>query len=1098
FLRPRFRQIYAVREWFPPSDARPEPLGSAFFAFLSPRVPFRPDLPTDVSDFGKSSRFDHELFPSDEQLTQRALWVGLVLAAGWSILALGGALPLYLVGTSCLANDDSSSVYGGALSTLQDLSVLRLLKLLDSGKVDTSHLSVLGRQEVEGGEDYKHVRDRIIVLTVFALVLALPPALYRVVKEFNALVAYRKRWLEVKCNNEELGWLSVRDAPGFADFGENHMKAVLGKNGLSTTLCDPARPDARQRRRTREHYEPQPSVDVHSVFSVVDTQALAFLIDQRDELLEELEIAETRYISAFRPATPEPSMLTDLNPPHELNRPYISRPRPLSGSTRNRRHRREMNKALASSSVGPQSFIAPASFYRIGNLRGMNGGMFEGSMPSFSESVNSRLIGSRFQEMSRTSAMYGQIPVGSRLKVGRSGDLQPADEEMERGEGRSDSPATHVDDGQWPRRYRDGGRMDDVDEADEWHDEVDERGGAYDAASDRSAKSPFFRGAPKEQHSYETTTSTANRETFPMRNQPNADDMPPPHLRLQPAPPFYKPLNPVDNATLAEVYNSIVFYRRELKAINADIMEVQQKGYEDIAAGRNVKGWLMVGRGLRFIPKVQIIEGRAKEDIRWDVLQDERWFLDHLVTWMVVVVVAVLLAAGLTAASGLALSVAPDVAHYLSLLQPILDAPTFGAGLAILLTPAVATTLFLAIALFIVSYATHIRGSVSISGGQLVVFKIVFYLLATFGTLFLTAVGALIFAVGTYNDSSLETARTIADGAIYMTALMVCLVINAAIIFPGLLLLQPFRLWRTLRAQKMAVTPRQVFRAIYPTPFDPSYATAVCILAIMFASTFSLIFPIMAPAATILLFVSLVAHRFLIGYAYGRTQSETGGLLQIWLVKRFGTLLSFQPIFLGLIYLSRELWIEGGVCCGTGLAVIVFMECYAAFKTRRPGRSSLDETTKGSLQTFVDMASRRSDSDKASSPTPPENLNRTSWGSILDVMSLTLGYDPSQNHAVPLRTETLDDLVATDRAARAHPDAPPHLPPLPFNDYAKQIRGILYQPELLAPVPVIWLPNDGGGMARGEAHDLEHYHGLRATIDVRVAENVEAPRRSSS
>jgi hypothetical protein len=54
----------------------------------------------------------------------------------------------------------------------------------------------------------------------------------------------------------------------------------------------------------------------------------------------------------------------------------------------------------------------------------------------------------------------------------------------------------------------------------------------------------------------------------------------------------------------------------------------------------------MVGRGLKFIPGAQLIEGRAKEDIRWDVLQNERSSLDSAVLWTVVAIVVVLLATG--------------------------------------------------------------------------------------------------------------------------------------------------------------------------------------------------------------------------------------------------------------------------------------------------------------------------------------------------------------------------------------------------------------------------------------------------------------------
>lgn len=57
------------------------------------------------------------------------------------------------------------------------------------------------------------------------------------------------------------------------------------------------------------------------------------------------------------------------------------------------------------------------------------------------------------------------------------------------------------------------------------------------------------------------------------------------------------------------------------------------------------------------------------------------------------------------------------------------------------------------------------------------------------------------------------------------------------------------------------------------------------------------------------------------------------------------------------------------------------------------------------------------------------------------------------------------------------------------------MAGILYAPELLAPPPVIWLTNDAGGIGRSEAYDLEKYHELRVTLDVRAKDDVQ-PQRS--
>ncbi|KAF8918953.1 hypothetical protein CPB85DRAFT_1557866 [Mucidula mucida] len=170
-----------------------------------------------------------------------------------------------------------------------------------------------------------------------------------------------------------------------------------------------------------------------------------------------------------------------------------------------------------------------------------------------------------------------------------------------------------------------------------------------------------------------------------------------------------------------------------------------------------------------------------------------------------------------------------------------------------------------------------------------------------------------------------------------------------------------------------------------------------------------------------------------------------------WLLRRFGTLVAFQPILLGLIFLANEIWIEGGVLAGTGVGVIIFVEIYTSWKTRQPGRSSLSAITRDSLATFADTAKRN---------VPVDEDDES------NMMSQTLAVMPSSSHnrgLVPLQTETLDDLTATERAARTHPDAPPHLPPLPLTDHAEDMAGILYAPELIAPPPMIWLPHDSAG-----------------------------------
>jgi hypothetical protein len=166
---------------------------------------------------------------------------------------------------------------------------------------------------------------------------------------------------------------------------------------------------------------------------------------------------------------------------------------------------------------------------------------------------------------------------------------------------------------------------------------------------------------------------------------------------------------------------------------------------------------------------------------------------------------------------------------------------------------------------------------------------------------------------------------------------------------------------------------------------------------------------------TVWLIIDLTAHRFLVGYVFGRTRSQTGGLLQIWLLRRFATLLALQPILLGLILISRRLWPEGGALLGVGVFVILFVEEYTRRKTRLPGRGSLSPITLNSLDTFTAAASartrtrhRRSGEESASlvSTVARGARRRGSMASVLEMMSVTLAVMPSRSPArgaVPLR-----------------------------------------------------------------------------------------------
>lgn len=93
-------------------------------------------------------------------------------------------------------------------------------------------------------------------------------------------------------------------------------------------------------------------------------------------------------------------------------------------------------------------------------------------------------------------------------------------------------------------------------------------------------------------------------------------------------------------------------------------------------------------------------------------------------------------------------------------------------------------------------------------------FKTVFWMFTLVAAVWFFATGAIVFAMQSLvTDSGVTT--SFANGIIYVSVFALVLVLTVAIVFPGLLLLQPIRLWKVRRAEKVAITPRQRFRGMY-------------------------------------------------------------------------------------------------------------------------------------------------------------------------------------------------------------------------------------------------------------------------------------------
>ncbi|CAE7207304.1 unnamed protein product [Rhizoctonia solani] len=1151
-IRPRIPVLYAAREWFVQPSLRPPPLRSTFWAFLFPPVPLVPDLSS------------HAPFPSDGQLAQRTLWVAFLLVLGWTVVGLVGVLPLYLVDTPCLGDSYPRAVFGGRVSTLQDLSLLRLLRMYDEGAISTSYGPGLERRAIVDGSDRTPAaRTRLIILTVFVIVLFAFPALFKLLREWTNVLACRRLWLE-ELHSTDVVWLRAGHAPGLQGWGEGRIKDLFvrcgltsklggenntsrgtGSAGRSASTRSPGpmrslggsgddygrRHDAETERARDEGGE----VDVHSVFTVVDTSRLEELIRERAIVLENLEVAETYYIRSFQLSTSSPGSDDETSESEGRHSgPRISRPLPLGGRRRGR-----INQLGPGEHGGPTptSYVAPSQYYKLRNVTGITGGRITSSNDSLAFRISQRVIGSRFQEVTRESISFGRLPLGSKVRVGHTGELAAV----------PPTPAVH---GAFPST---GTGSDSIGAFGPNHPPIDEEswemtnlpseaefartrkgtswlsstvvgtgtGGPSKPATVReSVASPKPIRKARESNDPYTRRETLDtfgrrdasdeyrrRATMDSRREPGATTPTPTPGRTSAArrrsgdrssthrQPVVRPVSGLDHSTLALVYDDIRAWRSRLKVLNAEIVDAQQEAYTAIAEGRNVKGWLFVGRNVRYLAGTESIEGRAKADVRWRELQlgEQGGPWSDLRYWTVVILVAILLAGLLIPVIGLALAGAPDVAHYLPFLSRLSGRDDLGASIATTIAPALAATLLITLALLVINRAARFSGPASISAERLRTFKATFYMLTFAATTWIIAAGALIFGVEAFNDKS-QRSRTVADGTTYIAVLLMVIILNAAVIAPGLQLLQPIRLWKIYRAKRKVITPRQRFRSIYPASFNPTYASGCCVLAVIFASTFSLIFPLIGPPIVLLVILSLVAYRYLVGYVWPRTDAPpTGGVLQLWLLRRFATLLALQPILLGLILLSRRLWALAGVLFCAALVIILIVEGYCGYRSRNPPVRKFSPVVRDSLATFRrsvqgSRSKRRLTMEEdgtslVSSPMERGGVPRGSIASVLDMMSITLNVMPSPNRpkdAVPIETEDIDDLVSTERAAHTYPGAAPMIHSI---DHAVETAGLLYPPELLAPPPMIWLPNDRSGIARSEAYDLGRYHDLESVLD---------------
>ena len=242
---------------------------------------------------------------------------------------------------------------------------------------------------------------------------------------------------------------------------------------------------------------------------------------------------------------------------------------------------------------------------------------------------------------------------------------------------------------------------------------------------------------------------------------------------------------------------------------------------------------------------------------------------------------------------------------------------------------------------------------------------------------------------------------------------------------------------------------------------------APILVAVLYAYTLLFIFPLLAIPVLVLLYLSFMAMRYMVDRVYiNRHGTLHIAQVMLWTLRRFGWILGLQSLLFGLVLLSRDEWAIGGVaigCSALGAIITELLIRTNRLRPRLPDRLVSDIGAALSQPLERTSASRRSISiDQRLIPLLPglARLPRTC--------------------PIPVTTEYIDDLTHTERAANAQTH---QIETPPFHDPTESLRGLVYPPEMVEPVPVIWLGSDERGPALKEANELGTGSGLVVLVD---------------
>lgn len=235
------------------------------------------------------------------------------------------------------------------------------------------------------------------------------------------------------------------------------------------------------------------------------------------------------------------------------------------------------------------------------------------------------------------------------------------------------------------------------------------------------------------------------------------------------------------------------------------------------------------------------------------------------------------------------------------------------------------------------------------------------------------------------------------------------------------------------------------------------------------------VFPLLVIPTLIFAYLTLVASCWLATRVFCLSHGgPSDGSMARWAVRRLGWAVGLQPAIFGLVLLSRNEWTIGGVGVGVGALALVMSELVTVVlhRPQKQPRFPLADFSRAPLED--ETKHRRFGSD------------HSMLAALHDLLP-GLSRLPNDN-PLPLSTDAIDDLQSTRRAMYASPQAArtnknmPCGPSIQVIGPADESRGLIYAPDLLAPIPDVWLPRDPAGVAQHEADNLAG-EGLVAVID---------------